>query len=100
MCLCAELDKQPETVAALKQNPALLLSPNTAPYPDTARMLGLRDAHGSLLQHAAGFGQRMRAEYGLDKEGADNHFVSVSSPPRPALPSDAQRCPHHTSAAL
>ncbi|KAE8748662.1 Carboxyl/Cholinesterase 27 [Frankliniella occidentalis] len=69
------LKKQPATVAALAQNPALMLSPNVAPYPDTARMLGLPGANGNYTitvspEQAAAFGARIKEEYGL--AGANN----------------------------
>ncbi|KAK3908894.1 Juvenile hormone esterase [Frankliniella fusca] len=75
------LKKQPATVAALAQNPALLLPPNVAPYPDTARLLGVRGAGGNNSvtvspELAAKLGSKIKDEYALT-EANNGQFIPL-----------------------
>ncbi|XP_034231252.1 juvenile hormone esterase-like isoform X2 [Thrips palmi] len=61
---------KPEVVAALKQNPALLLPTNLTPFPDTVKVLGLNGKPALSAEQAARVGQDLKDEYKLDGDNA------------------------------
>lgn len=72
------MSTKPEVVAALKQNPQLLLPANLAPYPDTVKVLGVNGNSTLTQEQTARIGQELKDEYKLDGDDDNAGFIRVN----------------------
>lgn len=73
-----KLDRKPQVVADYAVNPAQLVGPTVAPFPDTARILGVSANQSLSARQLADINARIKEEYKLSGRGDDN-FIKFYS---------------------